>query len=138
MTDTEAGARLRTYIEERMAERQIASVSALAREAGVSRDTFQQWWIGRPPARGTGTLVATALGVAYADLIAAREGAREPAESDLGAALLALTEELAQMRREREAWTRGVLAVLRAYEGGQVPADLLDALAPQLPEDARR
>lgn len=54
----------------------------------------------------------------------------EPEQPDLAAAILALTEELEAMRREREAWTRGVVAVLRAYSGGQVPAELLDALAP--------
>lgn len=72
--DAEAGQRLKAYVIARMAEQKIASVSALARHARVSRDTFQQWWTGRPPARGTGQLVATALGVTYADLVQAREG----------------------------------------------------------------
>ncbi len=42
MTHTEARARLPTYDEVRMAEPQIPSVATLARQAGVSRDTFQQ------------------------------------------------------------------------------------------------
>lgn len=58
--------------------------------------------------------------------------------ADLAAALDRLTAELEAMRLEREAWRRGVVAVLRGYEGGQVPEALLDALVPRLPEDARR
>lgn len=58
----------------------------------------------------------------------------EPGRTDLAAAIMALTGELAALRAEREAWTRGVVAVLRSYEGGQVPRELLDALAAQLPE----
>lgn len=55
----------------------------------------------------------------------------------LAEALEAMTRELTAMREEREAWTRGVVAVLQSYGDGQVPADLLDALAVQLPEGAR-
>jgi transcriptional regulator with XRE-family HTH domain len=64
----------------------------------------------------------------------------EPVEDqpDLAGALSELAEELGAVRREREAWERGVLAVLRSYRDGQVPAELLDALAPQPREDARR
>lgn len=61
----------------------------------------------------------------------------EAATPDLAAAVMALTVELEAMRLEREAWRRGVVAVLRSYEDGQVPEGLLDALAPRLPEDAR-
>lgn len=71
----EAGDRLRDYIDRRMAEQRIPSVSELARRSHVSRDTFQAWWRGRPPQRGTAELVARELGVTYADLIQAREGA---------------------------------------------------------------
>lgn len=60
-----------------------------------------------------------------------------PPEPDLAQALVALTAELTQMRLEREAWTRGVVEVLRAYEAGQVPRELLDALSPQPRADAR-
>jgi hypothetical protein len=57
---------------------------------------------------------------------------------DLASAIAAMTAELTAIRLEREAWRRGVVAVLRSYEDGQVPAGLLDALAPRLPEDALR
>lgn len=57
---------------------------------------------------------------------------------DLAVAIRALTVELAAMRREREAWQSGWIAVLRAYGEGQVPTELLDALAPQPLEDARQ
>ena len=64
---------------------------------------------------------------------------------DMADALSALASELAAARLEREvirleraAWVRGVVAVLRAYEDGQVPTELLDALATPLPEGARR
>ena len=70
----QAGDRLRAYIEGVMADRDIDSVSELARRAHVSRDTFQAWWRGRPPRRATAELVARELGVTYADLISAREG----------------------------------------------------------------
>ena len=55
---------------------------------------------------------------------------------DLASALQALTFELAAMRQERAvwaAWARGVAGAFRDYEGGQVSADLLDALMPPLP-----
>jgi hypothetical protein len=58
-------------------------------------------------------------------------------EPSLAAALSALAEELAAVRLEREAWQRGVLAVLRSYRAGQVPAELLDALAPPPLEPAQ-
>lgn len=51
-------------------------------------------------------------------------------EPNLASAIMALADELAAVRREREAWTRGVVAVLRSYGDGQVPVELLDALAP--------
>lgn len=79
MTDP-AGDRLKGYVLAKMAERGIPSVSELARLSHVSRDTFQQWWIGRPPQGSTAELVARVLGVTYADLIAVREGIEpEPA-----------------------------------------------------------
>jgi len=56
----------------------------------------------------------------------------------LAAALNAMAAELAAIRAERAAWQHGVVAVLRAYADGQVPAALLDALAPQLPVGAPR
>lgn len=60
-----------------------------------------------------------------------------PPEPDLAAALTALTQELTAVREERRAWMRGVVAVLRAYDDGQVPEALLDALEPRLPEGAQ-
>lgn len=77
-------------------------------------------------------------GVAGPDLSPAppvAPGTTEP--TDLAAAVLALTDELAAMRLEREAWTRGVAAVLRSYEDGRVPTDLLDALVPPPRVDAQ-
>lgn len=56
----------------------------------------------------------------------------------LAASQTALTKELSVIRREREAWARGVVAVLRAYDAGQVPEELLDALVPQALEPAPR
>lgn len=67
--------------------------------------------------------------------LAAPTGATET--PDLAAAVSALTDELAAMRLEREAWTRGVVGVLRAYAAGQVPEALLDALAPPPHVDVR-
>lgn len=55
---------------------------------------------------------------------------------ELAAALSDLAEELRQVRLERAAWQRGVLAVIRSYRAGQVPAELLDALLPPPLEDA--
>lgn len=76
------GDRLKAYVLAKMADRGIASVSELARESDVSRDTFQQWWRGRPPRRGTADMVARVLGVSYADLVAAREGPTAEGERD--------------------------------------------------------
>jgi transcriptional regulator with XRE-family HTH domain len=56
---------------------------------------------------------------------------------DLAAALVALTSELAAIRLEREAWTRGVAEVLRSYADGRVPTELLDALVPPPHVDAQ-
>lgn len=58
-------------------------------------------------------------------------------EPTLAQALSDLAAELAAVRQEREAWERGVLAVLRSFRDGQVPVELLDALAPQPLEDAQ-
>jgi hypothetical protein len=76
-----------------------------------------------------------AHGVAGPDLTPPKPADPPP---DLASALSALAAELAAIRLEREAWRRGVVEVLRAYEAGQVPVELLDALAPRLPADARR
>lgn len=71
---------------------------------------------------------------------------------DLAAALQSLADEIraareerAELRRElvaardaRVAWERAVLQVLQAAAAGQVPAELLDALAPQTPEPVGR
>lgn len=62
----------------------------------------------------------------------------EDAPADLAAAIRDLTDELAAIRAERQAWSRGVLEVIRAFDGGQVPEALLNALAPRTHEDARR
>jgi len=77
---------------------------------------------------------------------------RSPAPvPDLATVLQELSRELTEMRGEREAvrteaaalrasraaWERGVVAVLRAGAAGRVPADLLDALAPQPPVETR-
>jgi len=57
-----------------MAERGIATVADLSRRTGVSRDTYQAWWRGRVPSRGTAELTARELGVSYLEIIQAREG----------------------------------------------------------------
>lgn len=57
---------------------------------------------------------------------------------DLATALSDLARELAAIRQERAAWERGVLAVLRSFEDGQVPIELLTALAPQPREGAQQ
>lgn len=65
----------------------------------------------------------------------------EPPPSEttsLASALVILAEELQAIRLERERWEVGVVAMLRAYEGGQVPIELLDALAPPRPVDVPR
>lgn len=111
-----AGDRLRAYIADRMADRGIKSVSELARRANVSRDTFQQWWRGRPPQRSTAELVARELGVTFADLIAAREGS-SPGASDgsgLDALINALRELVAEMRLSRAQVDESTIALLRA------------------------
>lgn len=70
---------------------------------------------------------------------------------DLAAALRDLTSELREaredraavrleleaLRQERRAWEDGVRDVLRAAAAGQLPAALLDALAPRPPEVAQ-
>lgn len=75
----------------------------------------------------------------------------EPEDVSLATVLGDLSRELAEMRAEREAvrseaaalrasreaWERGVVAVLRAGAEGRVPADLLDALAPRPPAETR-
>lgn len=74
------------------------------------------------------------------DELPAEEAETAPAQDPttrLAMALETMAEELTAIREEREAWTRGVVAVLRSYGDGRVPADLLDALAAQLPEAAR-
>lgn len=70
------------------------------------------------------------------------EDVPEPLETrvdpTLAQALSDLAEELAALRQERTAWERGVLAVIRSFRDGQVPIELLDALAPQPHEGAQQ
>ena len=123
----QAGDRLRDYVTAKMTEQRIASVSELARQSGVSRDTFQAWWRGRPPQRGTAELVARVLGVTYGDIIQAREGRTAgvgasdgPAPADysmlvaainrLAAALEGRTEQLAPETAEGIAQARARVA----------------------------
>jgi transcriptional regulator with XRE-family HTH domain len=95
----------------------------IATLTGVSEDTARGW-----ESRGRPSQEAIAI-------LERRFGEPAPADrpeyaADLAEALAALIDELGQMRQEREAWTRGVVAVLRAYGEGRLPQDLLDGLAP--------
>lgn len=68
------GQRVRQYVRERMAARGIESISALADQADVGRDTLQAWFRGRGITPIAGTKVALELGVTYEDLLTARDG----------------------------------------------------------------
>ena len=68
------GRQLKRYVLERMAAKDIPSVSELSRAANVGRDTIQAWFRGRLPTPHAGERVARTLGVAYRDLLDARDG----------------------------------------------------------------
>lgn len=146
----QAGDRLRGYIERRMSEQRIGSVSELARLSHVSRDTFQQWWRGRPPTRSTAEMVARVLDVTYADIIEAREGHKEsPAvvtEAGLSALSMKLLKELRDDRRliremlgvVQRALDRAVdnsarIAVLEGQLEGRVPLGSGESEGPPVP-----
>lgn len=69
-----AGARLKSYIQDRMAEKGIPSLRRLSIESPVSYDTLHAWFRGRAPQPGAGGRVAVRLGVTYSELLAAYEG----------------------------------------------------------------
>jgi transcriptional regulator with XRE-family HTH domain len=75
VNDKAAGTRLRRYIREGMAAREIDSLSELARRSGTGRDTLQAWMRGeRPPSTAAGTKVAAELGSSYHEMLRAWEG----------------------------------------------------------------
>lgn len=73
-TATPEGKRVRRYILALMAAKDIPSISMLADQSDVGRDTIMKWLAGRRIAPKTGEKVARELGVSYGDLLRAREG----------------------------------------------------------------
>jgi hypothetical protein len=74
----EAGRSLKSFIQDRMAARDIRTLVELAEVADVAYDTLHAWFRGRPPTPRAGGRVAVALGVTYSDLLAAYEGTEAP------------------------------------------------------------
>lgn len=95
--DKLAGQRLRRYIEINMHRADIATLSEVARRGGIGRDTLQAWMRGeRQPTPGPGNRVAKALGVTYAELLAAWDG--NPADLEPQQLIAAFEWAIAQVR----------------------------------------
>jgi transcriptional regulator with XRE-family HTH domain len=108
--DHEAGKRITTYIDERVRLANLTRQELYAK-SGVSRDAVQSWIAGKwPPSRESGEKVATTLGVAYSDLLAAYEG--KPRDELDDATLIAAFE-----------WA------INQVRGRQVPLDVRQAIA---------
>lgn len=72
--DPDAGARLKAWVLDRMAERGIRHITKLERESGVTSATIYDFFAGREPGRDAGPRLAHALGATYRELMAARAG----------------------------------------------------------------
>jgi transcriptional regulator with XRE-family HTH domain len=69
------GVALRAYLQSRLPVPGAASVTALARKAGLRATTVSNWWSkGIVPDTASLRLIADALGVAQSDLVAAYDG----------------------------------------------------------------
>jgi transcriptional regulator with XRE-family HTH domain len=69
------GAALRAYLASKLPVPGAASVTALARKAGLRPTTVTSWWTkGYVPDNASLRLLADALGVELSDLVAAYEG----------------------------------------------------------------
>jgi transcriptional regulator with XRE-family HTH domain len=141
-----AGIRLRRFVDERMAAREVASIIELADTADVGRDTLYAWFRGRnAPTPDPGGKVARVLGVSYRDLLDVYEGNEEapPDRSQTGlisaleAQTTAINELVVLLRPLAEAQAAQVAdlqrAVQRLYElvtpagsGPRVPRPLVE------------
>lgn len=123
---SEAGGRLKRAIHVARAKAGITSDMQLSMRAGVSYDTFMNWYGGKTRPRGAELQrVATTLGVPYASLEAAYEG-RDPEPQPLQDAVRDLTgavrQLVAEIRDDRERGKDAAEAILRAAEAlGQRP-----------------
>lgn len=111
------GAALKRAIHVARARTDYTSDSALALGAGVSYDTLMNWWADRTTPRPHEVRkVAAALGVPYADLMAAYEG-RAPDPPPVQDAIRELVDELralvSEMRLSRAQQDEATLALLR-------------------------
>jgi hypothetical protein len=139
----------------------VDRINEWAAATGQTRENGEPWRLHRPNYVGyeggknaepetVARLVAfwVAQGEPAPDLTPIAPPELEPAPdlasvlSRLNAELTAMREERAEvraeaaiLRRQRAAWEKGVVAVLQSFAAGQVPAELLDALAP-LPLEA--
>lgn len=120
------GQALKTAIHVARARTDITSDMELARRAGVSYDTFMNWFSGRTTPRPHEVKkVGDVLGVSYGDLIAAYEGA-EPAAVPLEQAVAELIVEIraavVDERRARADMMRTITATLAASLISPAPA----------------
>lgn len=109
--DTEAGERLRAYMEPRIRD----ALLPWSERHGIGRDTIYALWRGREPRPETMRRIADALGVSYDELVAAREGRAtegQPATTP---------EELTKVLIVEHQRTQSMLRLVLAALGGVVP-----------------
>jgi transcriptional regulator with XRE-family HTH domain len=117
VSDRAAGERLKQAIHIARAKANILYDTDLAVRAGVSYDTFMNWYGGKTVPRGAELRkVAQTLGLQYADLMAAYEGIapEQPPLQETVSELVGLLRPIVEQAVDREARLRAVEAELRS------------------------
>lgn len=139
MADREAGERLKRAIHVGRARNNILYDTDLSIRSGVSYDTLMNWFGGKTVPRGAELRrVGQAIGITYAELMAAYEG-HDPEPPPLQDAIKELVVEMRLSRAQQDEATLALLqAVAALLPRGREPGETPDGTGHEAPAGKRR